>query len=196
MHDAVVVGVLQRLADRRHDGQRLLGREAARLHRLPQIHAVDVLHEQKVELAALAEVMHRDDVRMIEGRERLRFLARTVRRSWDSSRAPERRIFKRDEAVERFLPRLVDHAHAAATDEFDDFQLGKGVARSSMVGGVHGSLGKLSVPVPKATCLRRHAGQSSPATAAVAGAPHRGQIAEASVMRISYLRSVGFAKFA
>jgi CitMHS family citrate-Mg2+:H+ or citrate-Ca2+:H+ symporter len=35
MHDAVVVGALQRLANRRHDGQRLLWREAARLHRLP-----------------------------------------------------------------------------------------------------------------------------------------------------------------
>jgi hypothetical protein len=69
-----------------------------------------------------------------------------------------------------------------------------------MFGGVHGSWGKLSVPVPEATCLRRHAGQRSPATAAVAGAPHRGQIAEkvGSIMRISksILRQVSFAGFA
>ena len=71
MHDAVLVRVLQRLADRRHDGQRLLRREAPGLHRLPQIHAIHELHEQVVEPARLAEVVHGDDVRMAQRRERL-----------------------------------------------------------------------------------------------------------------------------
>ncbi|NJM84066.1 MAG: hypothetical protein HC844_17900 [Tabrizicola sp.] len=52
----MLVRVLQRLAHRRHHGQRLLGREAPRLHRLPQIHAVNKLHEEEVEPARLAEL--------------------------------------------------------------------------------------------------------------------------------------------
>ena len=46
---AVLVRVLQRLADGWNDGQRLLGREAAGAHRLPEIHAVHELHEEEVE---------------------------------------------------------------------------------------------------------------------------------------------------
>src|SRR5204863_10208383 len=33
--------------------------------------------------------------------------------------------FQRDEAIERFLPRLVNHAHAPATKAFEDFELRK-----------------------------------------------------------------------
>ena len=47
--DAFVVGELQGLADLRHDRQRLLRRQLAGLHQLPQIHAVDVLHEEVVQ---------------------------------------------------------------------------------------------------------------------------------------------------
>ena len=73
MDDAVGVRVLQRLADRRHDGQRLLRSETPGLHRLAQVHAVDEFHEQVVKPAGLAEVMDRHDVRMAQLRERLGF---------------------------------------------------------------------------------------------------------------------------
>ena len=51
MDDAFVVGVLQRVADLRHDRQRLGRRQAARLDELPQVGAVDVLHHEVVKSA-------------------------------------------------------------------------------------------------------------------------------------------------
>lgn len=62
VQDAVVVGKLQRFANARHEQQRLLRRHA-RAHRLPQIHAIHVFHEQVVESGAFAEIEHRHDVR-------------------------------------------------------------------------------------------------------------------------------------
>ena len=47
--DAVVVGVLQGLADLRHDGQGLARRELAGVQQPPQVHAVDEFHEEVVE---------------------------------------------------------------------------------------------------------------------------------------------------
>ena len=54
MHDAVLVGVLQRLADRRHDRQRLLGVNRPACISLPQVHAVHKFHEQIVKPAGSA----------------------------------------------------------------------------------------------------------------------------------------------
>ena len=36
-----------------------------------------------------------------------------------------RQNFQRDDAVQLFLPRLIDRAHAALADEFEDFELRK-----------------------------------------------------------------------
>jgi hypothetical protein len=69
MHDPVLVRVLQRLTDGGHDGQSLLRRKAAGLHRLPEIHAIHKLHQEKVKAARLPEIVNRDDARMIERRE-------------------------------------------------------------------------------------------------------------------------------
>ena len=125
MHDAAVVRELQRLADRRHNGQRLRRREAARHHRLSQIDAVDVLHHQKIELAGPSEIMHRDDIRMVEFRKSLSFPREPFGEA-GIRRLPWRQNLERHETAERFLASLVDRAHPAATNEFDDLQLGKG----------------------------------------------------------------------
>ena len=74
MHDAVVVGEVQRLADWRHDRQRLFGCEAVGLHGLSEIHAVHELHQQEVESACLAEVVDGHDAWMVQRCERLRLL--------------------------------------------------------------------------------------------------------------------------
>src|SRR3954465_9461420 len=47
VHDSVLVGILQRLADRWHHGERLLGSETGRLHGLAKIDSIDELHEQE-----------------------------------------------------------------------------------------------------------------------------------------------------
>ena len=71
MDDAFVVGELQGVADLRHDRQGLLGLYVAGPDRLPQVDAVDVLHDE-VELAVrrAAEIVDGDDVRMAEPRQR------------------------------------------------------------------------------------------------------------------------------
>ena len=124
MDDAVIVGALQRLADGRHDAERLLRREAFGLQELAQIHAIDELHEQKVEAARLPEVMHADDVRVIQRGERMGLLFKPCRKL-RIIRPLRCEQFQRDEAVQRFLPRLVNHAHAATTEAFEDLELRK-----------------------------------------------------------------------
>ena len=65
-----------------------------------------------------------DDVRMIQRRERLR-LVREALRKLRIVHPLRREQLQRDEAVERFLPRLVDDPHAAAAEAFEDFELRK-----------------------------------------------------------------------
>jgi hypothetical protein len=120
MHDAVVMRELQRIADRRHDGQRLLRREAARLHRLSQIDSVDVLHQKEVEFARPPEVMHRDDIRVIEFRQGLGFPRKAL------SKAGVGRVLRSEylechKPPERLLTGSVDRSHPATADEFDHF---------------------------------------------------------------------------
>jgi hypothetical protein len=122
VHDAVVVRELQRLADRRHDGQRLLGRQAARLHRLAQVDAVDVLHQQEIELAGPAEVVHRDDIRVAELGQGLA-LPREPLGEAGVGRVLGGEDLERHEPGERLLAGLVDGPHPAVADELDQLQV-------------------------------------------------------------------------
>ncbi len=65
VNDPAVVSELQCVAQRRHDGQRLLGSEFPRTQELPEIRAVHEFHEQEIKPARLPEVVNRDNVRMI-----------------------------------------------------------------------------------------------------------------------------------
>ena len=124
VHDSVFVRKLQRFADGRHDGQRLLRCEASRFHRLPQIHAIDELHQQEKVSARLPEVVDGHDVRMVQPGERLRFVAEAFRKH-RIAHALRSEEFQSDETVERFLPRFVNDAHPAATKAVEDFELRK-----------------------------------------------------------------------
>ena len=53
MDDALVMRELQRVANLRHDGQRLARRNAAGVEQLPQVHAVHKFHEEIVEWAGI-----------------------------------------------------------------------------------------------------------------------------------------------
>jgi len=66
--------------------------------------------------------MHRDDVRMIQRREGLRFFFKSHCKL-RIIRALRREQLQCDEPVQRFLPRLVNHAHPAASKALQDFQL-------------------------------------------------------------------------
>ena len=72
MHNAAVMGKLQRIAKRRDNGERLLGRELAGAQQLPEIRAIHEFHQQKIKAAGLAEIMNRNNVRVIQSGERLR----------------------------------------------------------------------------------------------------------------------------
>ena len=132
MDDAPVVGELQRVAQRRHDGQRLFRREFSHAQELPQIHAVHKFHEQIIKTARLSEVVNGDDVGMVQGGQRLR-LARETFGELRFPHALRCEEFQRHQAVQRLLPRLVNHAHAAAAQAFKDF-LRPGLRRRHRLG--------------------------------------------------------------
>ena len=66
----------------------------------------------------------RDDAGMIELRQRLGLAGEAFGKRGIVADAG-RKNFQRDDAVELLLPRLIDRAHAAFADEFEDFELRK-----------------------------------------------------------------------
>ena len=70
----------------------------------------------------MSEVMHANDIRMIQRGERVGFLFKS-RGELRIVCTLRRENFQRNEAVQRFLTRLVNHAHATATETLDDFEL-------------------------------------------------------------------------
>jgi hypothetical protein len=81
MHDSLVVRVLQSFTDRWNDRQRLLRRKPSGRQRLPHVHAVYVFHQQVKKSARLPKIMDRNDVRMAQRRECLRFPREPCRKS-------------------------------------------------------------------------------------------------------------------
>lgn len=123
MNDARVVRELERLANLRHDAQRFTRRNAAVAEQLPEVDAVNKFHEEIKQAVALAELVERDDVRMIEFRKRTGF----ARETFGKGRAASlrRQDFQGHDAVQLFLASFIDRAHTALTDKFEDFQLWK-----------------------------------------------------------------------
>ena len=140
--DAVIVRALQRRADWRHDAKRFFGREALRLQKLTEIHTIDKLHEQEVggrlrqQCLSHAEVVHTDNVRVIERGERMRLLFKACG-ELRIIRTLRGEQFERDEAVQRLLPRLVNDAHASTSEACQDFKLRK--VRSKLLWHEHWS---------------------------------------------------------
>ena len=65
MDNAPVMGELQGVAQRRHDGQGFFRGKLTGLQQLPQVRAVHEFHEQIIKPAGLAEVVNGNDMRMI-----------------------------------------------------------------------------------------------------------------------------------
>ena len=122
VHDAFVVGVLQRVAELRNDLQRPSGRKLPGLLELPQIYAIDVFHDEVVHSAGFAELVHRNDGGVTEAREGAGFAIEAI------GKAPAigglwREDFQGDEALEGRLARFVHGAHASLAEERNDFEL-------------------------------------------------------------------------
>ena len=82
--------------------------------------AIQVLHHQEIGAVFVTDVVERTDVRMVEGGNRPRLAFKPfpevrVRRDI------RRQDFDRDAAIQACVARFVDFAHAARTDERDDF---------------------------------------------------------------------------
>jgi hypothetical protein len=122
VEDPLIVGVLKRLADSRNDRQRLCGREPSGLHRLAQVHAIDVFHEEKAEPVRLAEIVNAYDVGVTESREHPAFAVEPLGEERVAGQ-PIGKNLQGHQPVEVRLPRLVDEPHAPVADELLDLQL-------------------------------------------------------------------------
>src|SRR5664279_88758 len=105
--NALLVRILERLADRRYYDQRLLWRQLAGLEQLAQAHPIHKLHQQVIESVGLAEIIEGDNVGMVEPGERLLLARKALGKA---------RVFlllagqdlQRHKAVEPRLARLID----------------------------------------------------------------------------------------
>ena len=90
--------------------------------------------------------------------------------------ALRREQFQRDETVQGFLPRLIDHAHAAASEAFEDFKLRKVRARVPPARAVvRASAASASGWVGTIASAMRQRGQRPAVAAEGRAAPHFGQ---------------------
>ena len=136
MDHALVVRVLERIANLRNDLQRLARGQATSLFELAQIRAIHELHEEEVEAGeglgdgvwrlgrSAAELVNRDDVRMTQPRQGPGFAIEPLLEV-RAVRALPRQNLQRHEAVERRLSRLVNRAHSARAEQAEEFELGK-----------------------------------------------------------------------
>jgi hypothetical protein len=124
VHDPFVVGVLQRLANLRHDRQRLLRLQVPGPEHLPQVCPVHELHEEVIQPAHLAEVVDRDDARVAQARQGLGYAGEPL-----GERRVGPRLGGQDlqgcQPVELRLPDLVHGPHPALADQLEDFQPAK-----------------------------------------------------------------------
>ena len=122
MDDALVMRILKRFADLRHDGQRLARLQLAVRQQVPQRHAIDELHQEVVKTIGLAEIVNGHDVRMVQTRQRARLAREPLGERWVPAGLGGQNLHGH-QAVELLLPGLIHRAHAALADEAQDFQL-------------------------------------------------------------------------
>ncbi len=124
VHDALVMRVLQRIADLRNDRQRLPGRNPARLKELPQRDSVHKLHDQVKHVLGLAEIVNGHNVWVREFRKRFRLQHESLRKCLILL-SLRRKDFQGDHAIERLLKGLVNDPHAASAETFQQLKVGK-----------------------------------------------------------------------
>jgi hypothetical protein len=94
------------------------------LEQVTQRHTVHELHDQIMEIAGLSKIVHRDDVGVVQSRERAGF----AREAFGEPRIAaglRRQNFKRHITVETRLARPIHSAHASLANQRHDFELRK-----------------------------------------------------------------------
>ena len=118
--DAVGMRVLQRLADLRGVVQRLCGAEYTVLrHALLECFALNELHDDILRLAAVADIVNRDDIRLREHGDRVRLRLEAVFQ-FGVRRHLIAQDLDGDIAVQLVAHGLVNDRHAAAADDLQD----------------------------------------------------------------------------
>jgi hypothetical protein len=111
----VIVRVLHRFRDGTHIFRRLPRREWLLAHERREISSSDEFHRKPRQTVRLADIVNRDDARMLQTRGGGGLGAKTFARG-GAREFSGGEHFHRDDAPEPLLPRAVHHAHAAASD--------------------------------------------------------------------------------
>ncbi len=122
--DALVVRELERIANLGHNGQRLARAYATAGEQLSQVHPVHEFHDEEIQSIRPAKIMDGDDARVVELGQRLGFAGEPFGKRGVVSNSGGQNL-ERHDSVEFFLPGFIHRPHAAAADQFDDFELGK-----------------------------------------------------------------------
>jgi len=120
VHDAAVVDVVQGAGDlHRQDGGDVVGEAAALLQEVVQVDPLHVLHHDEHRAAFVVEVVHVDDVFVLQVRQAFGLALEPRHDIFLSSCAGFER-FDRDRPAQRFLDGAVHDRHAAGGDLFHD----------------------------------------------------------------------------
>ena len=157
------------------------GVKRLRAHRLAQIHAIHVLHEQIEEFARAPGVIHGDDVRMMQPREHLPLALEAPGERRVALRERCRQQLQRDEPVQLRLPRLEDRAHAACADQREHLELRKGF-RHLLDGGRRVGRAVVAASVGVMAPAIRQRGQRPPGAVGSITAPQAAQWMESVFM--------------
>ena len=124
MHDAVVMRKLQGFADLRHDRQGLIRSKPTGPLHFAQVGPAHIFHDQVMQVARFPEFMNGDNVRMRQFGEGPRFAIKAFSKPGRLSDLG-RQDLQRYQSIQRLLPRFVNCAHPALTDEGENLQRGK-----------------------------------------------------------------------
>ena len=98
------------------------GRSRPAGKQLPQVHPVHELHQEIEKPVRLAELEQCDDARMHQPGQRLGFPGEAFGKGGVIP-AARGQDFQGDHPVELLLPRLIDRAHAAVANQFENIEL-------------------------------------------------------------------------
>ena len=139
MHDAFGVRRIQRIRDLYAYLQNAFQFQRAVLNQVLKSLAAEVLHDDEQPVFMLSNFMDRADVGVIKRRrsprlptkplQRLRLLAHIFRKELERDKPSEGGVFG-----------LVNHAHSAATDGFQDAVMGDGLADQGLLRNRHWQL--------------------------------------------------------
>jgi hypothetical protein len=128
VHDAALVGRLERLGDLQRDLQRLVPRERAAREPLREVLPLDELHRQEAHTVRFVKTVDRRDARVVQRRQQLR-LALEAGQPLRALREHRGQDLDRHLAVERGVERFPHHPHATLADLLDDAVVQKLAAR-------------------------------------------------------------------